>query len=110
MAEAAHPSPSAATPRSPGRRFAAGLARAVGGASVFSMPLYMTMEMWQLGFAMDRGRLALLAALMFPMLVGLSHVSGFEPTFDLVNDVVDAAVAWAVGVVAGGGGMLLLGE
>ena len=91
------------------RRFWRGLGRAVAGAVVFSLPLYMTMEMWQLGVAMDRGRLALLAALTFPLLVGLSHVSGFEPTFDLREDVVDAAVAWAVGVATGAGGMLLLG-
>ncbi|CAN7555305.1 DUF2391 family protein [Phenylobacterium sp. LjRoot225] len=35
-----------------------GLARAVAGALIFSFPLLMTMEMWQLGFYMDRLRLA----------------------------------------------------
>lgn len=91
------------------RKFAIGLARAVGGAVIFSLPLYMTMEMWHLGFAMDRARLALFVALTYPFLVGLSHVSGFEPTFGLRDDLVDAAVAWAVGVVTGLCGLALLG-
>jgi uncharacterized membrane protein len=54
-------------------RFAVGLARAFGGALVFSLPLLMTMEMWWLGFAMDRLRLALLLAVQLPLLVGLAR-------------------------------------
>ena len=102
-------------PRSPrerdshARRFWRGVARAVAGAVIFSLPLYMTMEMWQLGFSMARGRLALLVVLTYPLLVGLSHVSGFEPTFDLREDAVDAAVAWAVGMATGALALLLLG-
>jgi putative integral membrane protein (TIGR02587 family) len=104
------PSPTAAASRpAPSRRFWKGVARAVGGAVVFSIPLYMTMEMWQLGFAAERGRIALLAALSYPLLVGLSHVSGFEATLRLREDVVDAAVAWAVGVSTGACGLLVLG-
>jgi putative integral membrane protein (TIGR02587 family) len=79
------------------RRFAVGLARAFGGATIFALPMLMTMEMWYLGFYMERGRLALLLVLQFPLLVGLSYLSGFEPTFELVEDAVDACVALAVG-------------
>lgn len=86
-----------------------GLARAAAGAVLFSLPLYMTQEMWELGASMSRVRLALLVAVAAPFLVGLSHVAGFEPTFELREDAVDAAVAWAVGVVIGTAGLLLLG-
>ena len=95
--------------RSPTRHFAVGLARAVGGALVFGLPLFMTMEMWELGFAMDRLRLALLLVVAVPFLVGLSHVSGFEETFDLTHDVVDAFVAVAVGFGVGAAVLALLG-
>lgn len=47
---------------SPTRRFVIGLARAFGGALIFSMPMFMTMELWQLGFAADRVRIAILSS------------------------------------------------
>ena len=90
-------------------RFFSGLARAVGGALLFALPLWMTEETWHLGYTVDPGRLALFVALTCPFLVALSHVSGFEPTVGLVDDVVDAAVAWAVGFATGAAGMALLG-
>ncbi|HEV2129601.1 MAG TPA: DUF2391 family protein, partial [Longimicrobiaceae bacterium] len=83
--------------RSANRRFAVGLARAFGGALIFSLPMLMTMEMWWLGFYMDRFRLALFMSLIIPLLVGLSYYAGFEETFSLKNDLVDAFVAYAVG-------------
>ena len=39
------------------RAYLRDLGRAFGGALVFSIPLLMTMEMWEQGVAMDRGRL-----------------------------------------------------
>ena len=33
---------------------------------------------------------------LLPLLVGLSHVSGFEETFGARDDIVDAFVAWVV--------------
>lgn len=53
--------------RSVDGRFLDGLARAFGGAIIFSL------------------------------LVGLSHFSGFEATFEFRDDAVDALVAYAVG-------------
>lgn len=70
----------------------------------------MTMEMWQLGFTADPLRVALLLAGMIPLLVGLSHYCGFEPTFDWPDDVVDAFVAYAVAFVAAGVVLALFGE
>lgn len=85
---------------SPNKSFLIGLARAAAGAILFSLPLEMTMEMWQLGFAMDPWRLALFSLLSIPLLVGLSHVVGFERTFDWKNDGVDALVALFVAFVS----------
>lgn len=82
------------------RHFAVGLARAFAGAVLFGLPLLMTMEMWWLGFYMESWRLALLLVLFFPFLVVLSWHVGFEPTFSLRDDVVDALVAYAVGFVS----------
>lgn len=85
---------------SPDQLFWKGVARAFGGALFFAMPLLMTMEMWWLGFYMDRLRLALLLAVMVPLLVGLDHYSGFKDTSSWGEDVIDAFVAYGVGFVA----------
>lgn len=99
---------SRASRRSAGHHFGVGLARAVGGAMIFALPMLMTMEMWSLGFYMEPVRLASLVVLTLPLLVGLSHFSGFEETFDFVEDLVDALVAYAVGFVVGAVVLLLL--
>lgn len=93
----------------PDRRFAVGLARAFGGALVFSLPLLMTMEMWWLGFSMDRLRLALLLALELPLLVALAHFSGFEDTTGLLDAAVDAVVALGVAFVTAAAALSLFG-
>jgi putative integral membrane protein (TIGR02587 family) len=56
----------------------------------------MTMEMWSLGFIMDRYRLVLLMIALFPILVGLAYYSGFEDSTHLLDSVLDAFVAIAV--------------
>lgn len=88
--------------------FAIGLARAFGGAVIFALPIFMTMEMWWLGFYMDRFRLVLLALLNLPLLTALSYHAGFEETFSLKDDLIDAFVAYAVGIVAAVFVLLLL--
>lgn len=89
--------------------FARGLARAYGGAVIFSLPLMMTMEMWWLGFYMSPLRLALLVLVLIPVLVGLSHLAGFEDTFEWREDLLDALVAVAVGFTSGAALLALLG-
>lgn len=76
--------------------FLTGLARAAAGSILFTLPMLMTMEMWEIGAYMSQARLALLLVLLVPLLVALSHVSGFEDTFEWREDVVDAFVACAV--------------
>src|SRR5687768_10296787 len=56
----------------------------------------MTMETWQLGFQMDRFRLALLLAVNVPLLVGLAYYLGFEDSTDLLDATIDAFVALVV--------------
>ena len=90
----------ATSERPPNRAFVVGLARAFGGAVLFSLPMLMTMEMWELGFYMSKFRLALLLLFNIPLLIGLSHYMGFEDTFGFLDDAVDAFVALAVGFVA----------
>jgi putative integral membrane protein (TIGR02587 family) len=81
------------------REYAIGVARAFGGALLFSLPILMTMETWSFGFAMDRLRLALLMLALLPVLVGLAYYSGFEETTHFLDAVLDAFVAIAVTAV-----------
>lgn len=91
------------------RAFAVGLTRAFGGAIIFSLPLIMTMEMWWLGYYMDRFRLLLLLLLMIPLLARLSSEAGFEETVSLTDDVVDAFVALGVGFICSAAALGLIG-
>lgn len=82
------------------REFLRGLTRAFAGAIIFSIPMLMTMEMWHLGFHAEKQRLALLMFLAVPLLVGLSYYIGFEDNPNLLDDIIDAFVAYAVGFIA----------
>jgi putative integral membrane protein (TIGR02587 family) len=82
------------------RKFFVGLARAFGGAVLFSLPLLMTMEMWWLGFYLDRVKLLLFMVLMIPVVVALDYFSGFEETASWREDLMDGLIAYGVGLVA----------
>lgn len=75
--------------------FGVDLARNFGGALLFSFPLLMTMEMWRLGFYMDRLRLALFLLFVFVLVAGLSYFEGGEESLKI--EALDAFVACAVG-------------
>ncbi len=81
------------------RHFLISLGRAFAGAILFSFPVIMTMEMWSLGFSIDRYRLVLFMFLAVPLLTGLSYYIGFEDTSSFPDDIVDAFVAYAVGFI-----------
>lgn len=73
--------------------------RAFGGALIFSLPMLMTSEFWQLGFTIDTTRLLLFMLVGFPVLVGLSYQVGFKETKHWSDDVVDAGAALFVGAL-----------
>jgi len=89
--------------------FFTGVARALGGAVLFSLPLLMTMEMWWLGFYMSRAHLVLFMLLMVPLLVALDYYSGFEETRSWREDCMDGMIAYGVGLVASAAILLLFG-
>ena len=95
--------------RSPNLEYAVDLMRAFGGAVLFAFPLVMTMEMWSLGFAVDRGRLLLFLVLNLPILLALSYLAGFRASFSLKEDALDALAALAVGAFASTMLLLLFG-
>jgi putative integral membrane protein (TIGR02587 family) len=57
------------------------------------------MEMWQLGFSIDRSRLLLFILIDVPLLVGISHYAGFEETNSWFDDLLDALAAFGIGVL-----------
>ncbi len=82
------------------RKFFIGAGRALGGATIFALPMLMTKEMWELGGHLDPHRIVVLLLATLPMLVFLSAYSGFEETSQLFHDVVDAFVAIALAGIA----------
>jgi putative integral membrane protein (TIGR02587 family) len=89
-------------------QFFRGIGRGFGGAILFSLPLLMTMEMWQLGLYIEPGRLLALTLFGLPLLIALSHYSGFEETARWRDDVRDGIVAYAIGALASAGILLML--
>lgn len=86
-----------------------GLARAVAGALLFGLPVFMTMEMWRLGFTIPPLRLALFLTLSVPLLAGLAYLAGFRRDVGWLDAVVDGLVAWLIGAVTAGGALALFG-
>jgi putative integral membrane protein (TIGR02587 family) len=85
------------------------LARAFGGALLFTLPTLMTQEMWQLGFYMSPDRLVLYLILGFPILVGLSHYAGFHATFRWKDNARDAFIGYLVAMITAAGVLYVLG-
>lgn len=83
--------------------------RAAGGALIFSLPMLMTMELWSLGFYLDRFRLMLLFVTTLPLLVVLSRHIGFERTEGWRDDVVDALIALGVAALVCAALLVLFG-
>lgn len=79
--------------------FAKGLARALAGAIIFAFPLLMTMEMWWLGFYLDRARLVLFMLINLVLLIPLSRCIGFEKTRHWGEDFLDAFTAYGVAII-----------
>lgn len=82
------------------KQYLKGLARAFGGAIIFTLPILMTMEMWYLGFYMERIRLALFLLVLIPLLTGLSYKIGFRADSRLIDNIADAFAAFMAGTLA----------
>lgn len=91
----------------PSSAHAVDLAHDFGGALLFSFPLLMTMEMWWLGFYMDRYRLALFLTLSLLVVIALSYFEGADETFKI--ELLDALVACAVGYTVAATMLVLFG-
>lgn len=76
------------------------LGRGFAGALLFALPMFMTIEMWWLGFHLDRTRLVLLLIVNIPLLTLLSYHAGFERTSLWRDDLRDAAIAFGIGMLA----------
>lgn len=76
---------------------------------LFGLPLFMTMEMWRLGFTMGPARLALYVVVSLPLLAGLAYIAGFREDTGWFDAAVDGLVAWLVGAVTGAAVLALLG-
>ncbi|MDT0276137.1 TIGR02587 family membrane protein [Blastococcus goldschmidtiae] len=86
-----------------GRNLFRGVGRAFGGALLFSLPLLMTMELWQLGHTVDRFRLGLLVLLTALLVLGLARVFGAGAGgTGFTGHLVDTGVALLVAVIAAG--------
>lgn len=91
------------------RDYAIGLGRAFAGATIFGLPLLMTMEMWTLGHSLAPLMLLQFSIANMVILYGLSNVSGFEQSHYWIDDVLDMLAAYAVGVLVSIAGLTLLG-
>lgn len=91
------------------RAYVRDLARAFAGALVFNIPLLMTMEMWEQGVAMERWRLLTFIVAGLPLLYGLAYYAGFSKRRGFRNDILDTAVALAVGFVTASVLLILFG-
>ena len=90
--------------------YARDLARAFGGALLFSLPLLMTMEMWWLGFILDGVRLIVFLLVALPLLLGLAFYAGFSASHrGLGHALLDTFVALAVGFLTAAAFLALIG-
>jgi len=92
------------------RTFLVGLGRGAAGALLFGIPMLMTMELWELGFYMERHRLFLLLLVNIPLLIFLADRVGFERTTTLMQACRDANIAYALGILMSAGILILLGD
>lgn len=91
------------------RDYAVALGRAFAGATIFGLPLLMTMEMWTLGHAVGPLMLLQFSLANMIMLLGLSRVAGFEETHRFLDDLLDALAAYAVGALVSFASLALIG-
>lgn len=92
------------------RKFFVGIARGAAGALLFGLPMLMTMELWQLGFYMERYRLLVLVLVNIPLLIALAHSVGFEKTYTVAQAFRDGMIAYALAILMSGAILFLFGD
>ena len=91
------------------RRFLLGIGRGAAGAMLFGIPMLMTMELWELGFYIERTRLLLLMVAAIPLLIMLAHLIGFERTTTWRQAIRDATIAYGLGIAISAAVLSMLG-
>lgn len=79
-----------------------GVGRGFGGALLFALPIFMTMEVWELAVSIDRWKLGLLVVATAVLAVGLESYFGMRSGREnsLRASIVDAGIALLTGVTA----------
>ncbi|WP_432484513.1 TIGR02587 family membrane protein [Kineococcus esterisolvens] len=87
-----------------------GVGRALAGAVLFALPIFMTMEVWSLAVSVTRVRLVLLVLAGVLLSIGLAHYFGFvnKERIGALDAVIDAGVAMLAGLVAAAAVLCLL--
>ena len=86
-------------PATTNRAYLVALARGFAGATIFCLPLLLTMEMWWLGFTLDPRAVLQFSIVNLVLLYGLSHVAGFEESHNWLDHLLDAFAAYAVAAI-----------
>src|SRR3712207_2817804 len=86
------------------------LVRGLSGGFLFGIPLLYTMEVWWLGTHTEPWRLLVLLLLSFAVNWMLSTFAGFHEGLRTAGAVTEALEAMAIGIVAAGVTLLMLGE
>src|SRR5687767_14084536 len=85
------------------------IVRGFAGAVLFSFPMLMTREMWSLGVAVEPERLMLFLSVRLALLAGMASYARNDNALARPGDLVDAAAAYGVGVLATAVVLLLFG-
>jgi putative integral membrane protein (TIGR02587 family) len=109
MAEVAREPVGQAHEREELQSFLLGIGRGAAGAMLFGIPMLMTMELWELGFSIDRIRLLLLMVVNIPMLIVLANLIGFERTTTWRQAIRDATIAYGLAIAISAAVLLMLG-
>ena len=84
--------------------------RGFAGGLLFSLPLLYTMEVWWAGFIATPGRLLLLLAATFLLLLGYNRFSGLRHDAHPIEVAVDSVEELGLGILTAAGVLYLLGR
>ncbi len=85
-------------------------ARGVGGGLLFSLPLFYTVEMWDIGMSASPLRLAVIVGGTFALLVAYNRFAGIHGSHRALDDVLESVEEMGLGLLVAGGLLALLGR